>query len=441
MVQQDDMAALLAADGKAVLAHVFQHVAVAHGGLFGVDALTLHIFDEAQIGHDRNHGGVAVQTAFFLHGHRQQGNDLVAVHLLTLFVAAKAAVSIAVKGNAAVKAAFHHGLFQIFQMGTAHALVDVLAVRLNADKGALCAQTGEQLLCHGSRSAVCAVDADPQAGQIAVDGLIQVIHIVLQAVIAAVHTAHLGTGLQLNARAIIVDVGFDLVLHLVRQLIAGTGKDLDAVELHRIVGGRDHDAGIGIVLAHQIGHSGRWQNAQTFHIRTHAAQTGGQGCFQHIAGLAGVLADQDARTVAGAAGQHRSSAAADLHCQLTGQVCACNTAHAIGSKVFSHNKTPLSIERRTLSVNALRHCQLPQKGELFGIFWFFAHEALPSGELDAKRPERVRTNSAARCPRAQRPPALSGPDVRRPAALRSGPGVSGSESPSASDTAHTGLPA
>ena len=28
---------------------------------------------------------------------------------------------------------------------------------------------------------------------------------------------------------------------------------LDAVELHRIVGGRDHDAGIGIVLAHQIG--------------------------------------------------------------------------------------------------------------------------------------------------------------------------------------------
>ena len=231
------------------------------------------------------------------------------------------------------------------------------------------------------------------------DGLIQVIHIVLQAVIAAVHTAHLGTGLQLNARAIIVDVGFDLVLHLVRQLIAGTGKDLDAVELHRIVGGRDHDAGIGIVLAHQIGHSGRGQNAQTFHIRTHTAQTGRQGCFQHIAGLAGVLADQDARTVAGAAGQHRSSAAADLHCQLTGQVCACNTAHTIGSKIFSHNNTPLS------------------KSVFF------------------------RTNSAARCPRAQRPPALSGPDVRRPAALRSGPGVSGSESPSASDTAHTGLPA
>ncbi len=51
----------------------------------------------------------------------EQGNDLVAVHLVTLFVAAKAAVGITVKGNAAVKAAFHHGLFQIFQMGAAHA--------------------------------------------------------------------------------------------------------------------------------------------------------------------------------------------------------------------------------------------------------------------------------------------------------------------------------
>ena len=90
----------------------------------------LHVLDEAQIGHDRDHSGVAVQTVFFLHGHCQQGNDLVAVHLLTLFVAAKAAVGVAVKCNAAVKAAFHHGLFQIFQMGAAHTLVDVLAVRL-----------------------------------------------------------------------------------------------------------------------------------------------------------------------------------------------------------------------------------------------------------------------------------------------------------------------
>ena len=192
--------------------------------------------------------------------------------------------------------------------------------------------------------------------------LLQEVDVILYAGAAHLDAADVRALGQTNVRTVVEDVGFDLVLDLIGQFVAVALEDLDAVELHRIVGGRDHDAGIGIVLAHQIGHSGRWQNAQTFHIRTHAAQTGGQGCFQHITRLAGVLADQDARTVAGAAGQHRSSAAADLHCQLTGQVCACNTAHTIGSKIFSHNKTPLSIERRTLSVS-LRSTALP-KGEV-----------------------------------------------------------------------------
>ena len=177
------------------------------------------------------------------------------------------------------------------------------------------------------------------------DGLVQVVHIVLQAVIAAVHAAHIVAGHQLDARTVVVDVSLDLVFHLIRQLVAAARKDLDAVELHRVVGGRNDHTGVRVVLAHQIGHGGGGQHAQTLHVRTHAAQTGGQGSFQHVAGLAGVLADQDAGAVAGAAGEHRCRAAADLHCQFTGQVCTGHAAHTVGPKVFSHNNTPLSIER------------------------------------------------------------------------------------------------
>ena len=79
-------------------------------------------------------------------------------------------------------------------------------------------------------------------------------------------------------------------------------------------------------------------HAQALHVRAHAAQAGGQGRFQHIAGLAGVLADEDAGAVAGAARQDSSSAAADLHGHLTGQVRARHTADAIRSKIFSHNQ-------------------------------------------------------------------------------------------------------
>ena len=303
-----------------------------------MDPLGLHKLDEAQVGHDGDDRSIAVQTTLFLHVHGQQGDDLVAVDLLTLLVAGEAAVRVAVKGDAAVKAALDDSLFQIVQMGAAHTGVDVLSVRLHADKGTLCAQTGEQLPGYCCRGTVGAVDADVQAGQVAVDGLIQVVGVILDAVGAVGHAAHIVAGGQLEARALIVDIGFNFVLHLVRQLVAGAGENFDAVEFHRVVRRRDDHAGVGVVLAHQIGHGGSGDDAQTLNVRAHAAQTGGQGSFQHITGLAGVLADEDTGLVASAAGQHGGSAASDEHRHLTGQVCTSHAAHTVGTKILSHSK-------------------------------------------------------------------------------------------------------
>ena len=89
---------------------------------------------------------------------------------------------------------------------------------------------------------------------------------------------------------------------------------------------RDDHAGVGVILAHQIGHGGSGDDAQTLDVRAHAAQTGGQGSFQHITGLAG------------AAGQHGGSAASDEHRHLTGQVCTGHAAHTVGTKILSHSK-------------------------------------------------------------------------------------------------------
>ena len=332
------MAALLAADGIAVLPHILQHIPVAHSGLLGLDALRLHKLDEAQIGHDGDNGGVAVQTAFLLHGQRQQRDDLVAVDLLPLFVAGKAAVGVAVKGDAAVEAACNNGLFEVVEVGAADALVDVLPVRLHAEEGTLGTQPGEELLRDFGRCAVGAVDADVQAGQVAVDGLVQVIHIVLQAVGAEGHFAHRAAGGQRDVGAVVVDVLLDLILHLVGQLVAGAGEDLDAVEFHRVVGGRDHHTRVGVVFLDQIGHCRGRQHAEALDVRPHAAQTGGQRSFQHIAGLPGVLADQDAGAMAGPPGQHSGRTAADLHGHFTGQIHARHTADTIGTKILSHFK-------------------------------------------------------------------------------------------------------
>ena len=223
-------------------------------------------------------------------------------------------------------------------MGAAHTGVDVPAVGADAEEGALCAQTGEQLPGHLGGRAVGAVDTDVQARQVAADGLIQMLDIVLDAVDAAGHTAHTVAGGQRDARTLVVDVCLDLLFHIVRQLVAGPGEDLDAVELHRVVRGRDDDTGVGVVLAHQIGYGGGGHDAQTLDVRAHTAQAGRQGSFQHIAGLAGVLADEDAGLMAGAAGQHGGSAASDEHRHLTGQICTGHAAHTIGTKILSHSK-------------------------------------------------------------------------------------------------------
>src|SRR5699024_7167197 len=101
-------------------------------------------------------------------------------------------------------------------------------------------------------------------------------------------------GGQGDVPAVVVDVGLDAGFHLVGQLVAGGGEHFDAVELHRVVGRRDGDARVRLVLGDEVGHRGGGQNAQGLHVGPHAAQAGGQGGFQHIPRLAGVLADQDA---------------------------------------------------------------------------------------------------------------------------------------------------
>ena len=74
------MAALLSAEHVASPAHLLEHVAVADVGPAHLDALGGHGPPEAQVGHRRDHDGVARQVAPPAQVQGQQGEDLVAVH-------------------------------------------------------------------------------------------------------------------------------------------------------------------------------------------------------------------------------------------------------------------------------------------------------------------------------------------------------------------------
>ena len=111
------------------------------------------------------------------------------------------------------------------------------------------------------------------------------------------------------------------------------------------MGSRDDNARIGVVFPYQIGNAGGRDDAQQINIGAHAAQSGSKGAFQHIAGHAGVLADQDAGAVAIQAGQHRSGGTANLKCQFTGQIAPGHAAHAVRSKQFTHINQILSFRQ------------------------------------------------------------------------------------------------
>ena len=237
MRQQDDVSALLTADDIAFVAHLLQHIAVAHGGDSCFHAVLLHILDKAQVAHYGNDRRILGQLTGVLQVFRKNGDDLVAVDLTPLFVYSQAAVCVAVKGHAAVQPVVHHVFCQLIKVGGAAALVDIAAVRIRADEAARRAQTRKQQPgCFTGRS-VGTVDGDIQPRQVCADRLCQIIDIIRQSRVHAPDGPDGCTGAQRQLCAVVEHMVLDLFFHFVRQLIAFAAEQLDPVELHRIVRG------------------------------------------------------------------------------------------------------------------------------------------------------------------------------------------------------------
>ena len=100
MVEQDDVAGLLAAEDVATGAHRLEHVAVADGGLDVGDRRARASRCETRVGHHRGDDGVVAQRAATAHGEREHGQDLVAVDELAVGVDRQAPVGVAVVGDA-----------------------------------------------------------------------------------------------------------------------------------------------------------------------------------------------------------------------------------------------------------------------------------------------------------------------------------------------------
>ena len=77
-------------------------------------------------------------------------------------------------------------------------------------------------------------------------------------------------------------------------------EQLDTVILEGIVRGRNHDPEVGPEAAGEHGDGGRRQRPGEHHVHAGAEEAGGQRLLDHVAGEAGILADEHLVAVAAA---------------------------------------------------------------------------------------------------------------------------------------------
>ena len=97
-----------------------------------------------------------------------------------------------------------------------------------------------------------------------------------------------------------LDDGFEFV----GELVAVRAEDFHAVVLVRVVRGGEHDAGCGAHGLGEVGDGGRGERADHEDVHAHRNEAAGEGGFEHVAGNAGVFADENAVAVRSGSTQH-----------------------------------------------------------------------------------------------------------------------------------------
>ena len=251
------------------------------------------------------------------------------------------AVGVAVERDADVGAHLAHLAAQRVRRGRAAFLVDVEAVRLDADRDHLGAELPQRLGRHLVGGAVGAVDDHAQAfeRQVARQACAWRIRCSGRARRRCAWRGRArGSWPSCLVRSASISASISM-LDLVGELVAVRPEQLDAVVVERIVRGRDHDAEIGAHRARQHGDRRRRHRAEQQHVHADRGEAGDQRGLDHVAGQPRVLADHHAMAVVAAA-KHQAGRLPDLQRQFRRDHAVGAAANAVGAEILANHVPP-----------------------------------------------------------------------------------------------------
>ena len=205
---------------------------------------------ETEIGHYRGDDAVALQAPGTLPVGGDQTHKLIAVQERAALVGDRQAVAVAIEGDAKISARRRHLRLHVLGVGRAAAAVDVEAVGIGGHRH----HVGAELPQNGRRCPVaCAVGAvhhDLEALKRAMlgEGALDELDVASLRVVEPLRPAEVARRGEPRAKAVL-DVGFDLRLNSVGELVPVAREQLDPVVGEGVVRGRDHHAEVGAQAA------------------------------------------------------------------------------------------------------------------------------------------------------------------------------------------------
>ena len=294
---------------------------------------------EAEVTHDSGDQRVSLQATSLEVVDGGDGHDLVAIDEVSIFITEQDAVGVTIVRDANLGSAFADEFLDLLGVGAAAVGVDVGAVGVVVDDDKVGAEFAQDAGAGLVGRAVAAIERDAERLERVAAGkaLLGEFDIAAEGVVDAKSLPDFRGGgadvFDLAAENQILDLRLDGVV----EFVAIVAEEFDAVVLVGIVGGGEDNAGIGAQGSCDVGNTRGGQRADDEGIGAERGEAGDHGVLEHVAGEAGVLADDDFQA-AGAGGEaglreNMGSSAAELKGGLGGDgLDVGDASNAVGSE-------------------------------------------------------------------------------------------------------------